>query len=441
MRNETETETPKSRCNGFQCFATKQMALAVFFTLFGLWLVGTILGLMAPDQPTASHAPKTDGHTTMQSHGAENSHAVAASGHAPASHGATTSSHMRDEVSAHILPGNEGHIAVPRPHEEEAAHAPAPHGAASSHAVASSAHAAASSAHAAASAAHGAAVAGHAAQPEAASHAPAGHGAATTGHGAADASGHPAVTGWRFVQAAIEPMDYELNERFWGWRPNDLIRPTDNVNNFQLGVLEVTRRTAVKLAEDISRTGSTASFDKNLEQAMNWFMIRPEKFWFPSAESKYKSGLKEFRKYQEKLVNRQANFYTRSDNLIPLLIVYKNLLGSCDENLVKQVEDDGTHVSFFKSDDYFFYAQGVASAMATILEAVHHDFYPILETRHGLESLHHAVESCKHAGEIDPFIVLNSDLSGMLANHRANLATRISHARFYLGVLITTLST
>lgn len=248
-------------------------------------------------------------------------------------------------------------------------------------------------------------------------------------------------TGWTFVQATIDPMDYELNERFWGWRPNDILNFTDNVNNFQLGVLEVTRRTAVKLAEDISRTGSTAAFDPNLERAMNWFMIRPEKYWFPSAESKYRTGLKELQKYQAKLERGEAHFYNRTDNLIPLLLTFKNLLGSCDDNLVKQYEDNGSRVSFFKSDDYFFYAQGVAAAMESILNAIHHDFYQILETRHGLESLHHAIESCRHATEIKPAIILNSELDGFLANHRANIATAIGHARFYLGVLIITLST
>ena len=48
-------------------------------------------------------------------------------------------------------------------------------------------------------------------------------------------------TGIAFIDSAIKPMTYELEDRFWAWRPNDLVRITDNVNHFQLGVLEVTR--------------------------------------------------------------------------------------------------------------------------------------------------------------------------------------------------------
>jgi len=250
-----------------------------------------------------------------------------------------------------------------------------------------------------------------------------------------------AVEGMAFVDAVIKPLEYELNQRFYGWRPNDILNVTDNVNNFQLGVLEVTRRTAVILAERISRTGSTASFDGNLQNAMNWFMIKAERYWFPSAESKYKAGLKEIRTYFQRLEKGEAQFYSRTDNLIPLLMAYQDLLGSCDENLVKSHEDDGSAVSFFKGDDYFFYAQGVASAMATILEGIVKDFSVMVDRRGGMEELHNAIESCHHAMEIDPWIILNSDLSSLFANHRLNMAAPISHARFYLEVLIRALST
>jgi len=58
-----------------------------------------------------------------------------------------------------------------------------------------------------------------------------------------------------------------------------------------------------------------------------------------------------------------------------------------------------------------------------------------------MQELHHAIESCHHAMAIDPWIILNSDLSSVFANHRLNMAGAISHARFYLGVLIKALST
>ncbi len=249
------------------------------------------------------------------------------------------------------------------------------------------------------------------------------------------------VVGMAFVDAVVRPLEYELTRRFYGWRPNDILDVTDNVNNFQLGVLEVTRRSAVILSERISRTGSTASFDHNLQNAMNWLMIKADRYWFPSAESKYKASLAELRTYLNRLEKGEAQFYNRTDNLIPLLMAYQDLLGSCDENLVKVKEDDGSGISYFRADDYFFYAQGVANTLHTILGGIEKDFATMVERRGGMEVLHHAIASCHHAMELDPWIVLNSDLSSVFANHRLNMAGPISHARFYLGVLIKALST
>jgi hypothetical protein len=294
-----------------------------------------------------------------------------------------------------------------------------------------------------------AAIAGPPAKPSPSEKAPSAHtvSAESPAPGAHEKPAHgttPEVdlpTGVAFVDALIKPLNYELNERFWGWRPNDLIKIGDNVVNFQLGVLEIYRRTAVILAERISRTGNTAAFDPDLENAMNWFMIKPSRYWFPSAESKYNEAIASFEAYKDRLMKGQAKFFNRADNLIPLLMAYEDLLGSCEENLVKTAEDDGVAVSFFKSDDYLFYTKGVVSTLGTILNAIEHDFKNIIESRQAQEDIHHAITSCHHAMEIDPFIVVNSKPSSILANHRANLAAPISHARFYLTVLIKTLST
>jgi hypothetical protein len=251
----------------------------------------------------------------------------------------------------------------------------------------------------------------------------------------------PKTTGVALVEATISVMDYELNKRFWGWRRNDILRFTDNVENIQLGVLEVIRRASVTLAEKISRYGSTDVIDKNLENAMNWFMIKPDQYWLPSPEDRYNDGLKELQAYAHKLEKGEARFYTRPDNLIPLLNSFAELLGSCDENLVKIEEEGGSLVSWFDVDDYFYYAKGVAKATGKILHAVEKDFASVLETRHGLDLLRHAVHACHVASELDPWLVTDASLDGILANHRANMAAPISHARYYLDALAKTLST
>jgi hypothetical protein len=251
----------------------------------------------------------------------------------------------------------------------------------------------------------------------------------------------PKAKGVAFVEATISVLDYELNERFGGWRRNDILRFTDNVENIQLGVLEVVRRASVTLAERISRHGPSDVLDENLENAMNWFMVRPDRYWLPSPENKYNDGLNELQAYAKKLERGEARFYTRSDNMIPLFMSFAEILGSCDENLVKHYEEDGTPVSWFKVDDYFYYSKGVAKAMGEILHAVEVDFSEVLEARHAMDMLEGAIHACHIGAELDPWLVTDASLDGILANHRANMAASIAHAAYYVNVLIKTLST
>jgi len=250
------------------------------------------------------------------------------------------------------------------------------------------------------------------------------------------------TNGVEFVEALMKPLNYELNERFWGWRPNDIINVTDNVNEFQLGVLEVTRRATSRLTDNISRTGSTATLNPHLEQAMNGFMLNSDSYLFPPAETQYRESLNKLNLYKEQLIRNEASFYNRPDNLIPLLKAFEELLGSCDENLVKIKEENGDTVSTFSADNYYYYAKGVASAMTTILEAVEKDFDKTLSVRNGDEILNRAIESCHHAANLEPWLfVTEANLCGIFANHRANMAAHIGHARFYVGLLAESLST
>jgi hypothetical protein len=404
----------------FKRFAMKRIIVVVLLALAILWVIATVADFFSvsteladgPESSTTALHDGTDGEAG--SHEASSPSGTAAQHGSPAAPGAAADQPGQgDHEGAADQADTDSHAPVAKSPAESGDRAPS---------TVSSDHAAPVSP-----------------APRAEHDAPDSHAAsAEAGH---DVAAAPQVTGVAFVDAVIKPMKYELHDRFWGWRPNDILNFTDNVNNYQLGVLEVTRRTVVILAERISRAGSTEAFDKNLERAMNWFMVSADRYWFPSPEGKYKDGLEELAAYRDRLKRGGARFWTRTDSLIPLLVVYEDLLGSCDENLVKAKEEDGSDVSFFAADDYFFYAKGVAAALYEILHAVEHDFYTTLEARRGLEVLHHAIESCHHAIEIDPIVITDANLSGILANHRANLAAPISHARFYLGVLIETLST
>ncbi len=269
---------------------------------------------------------------------------------------------------------------------------------------------------------------GHGAAPEAGAE----HAAAPAGgeHGLVlpEISPIPGVT---FVDTMIELMDRELHGRTFGWRPNDLIvgRFTDDINNYQLGVLEAIRFTSLRLKDSLTRMGDADTYDPDLEQAVNLFMNSATMWWFPSAESSYGTAVEHLKKFKTKLETGKRSFYYRRDNLVALLTTYKDLLGNVNRSLIMPV-------GWFNSDDHFYYAKGVAHVYLEILKVCRVGFKSQLATTmHGMDIMDEILHELHTAEQIDPWIILNSDYSGLLANHRANLNAPLSEVAHLLGVL------
>jgi hypothetical protein len=145
--------------------------------------------------------------------------------------------------------------------------------------------------------------------------------------------------------------------------------------------------------------------------------------------------------YIEDLRFGRARFYSRVDNVIALLSNYKDILGSCYHNLVKDAEADGSHISFFKSDDYFYFSKGVAVGMNLMLEAVREDFSHELQKKGTHKLMEDAVHALHAASELSPWLVTNGAKDGILANHRANMSTYIGEAEHVVATMQTVLAT
>ena len=246
------------------------------------------------------------------------------------------------------------------------------------------------------------------------------------------------IPGVAFTQKLIELLDYELNGRFWGWRPNDLLigRFTDNINELQLGALEASRYTAKTLKESLTRLGDADGDDPNLVEAVNLLMSRADKFWFPSSESQYEEALENLQEFLSNLRQGESHFYYRTENLQALVASYRDLLGNCHENLVKLEEMDGTRVSHFRADNYFYYCQGVAHVMHEMLRTVRVDFVEQLQSIDAVALMNKIVEDLERASESDPWLITNGHDDGILANHRYNLAASISSALHNMSTML-----
>jgi hypothetical protein len=253
------------------------------------------------------------------------------------------------------------------------------------------------------------------------------------------------VKGEVFTEALIMIMDQQVSKTWFGWRPNSIIFGkfglTDNVNNTQLGVLEVARRTVVVLNEHMTRFATTEAYNPRVNEAMNFFMVSPDKYWFPSASGKYREAMQDLEKYIQNLQVGRARFYSRVDYLIALLSNYKDLLGSSYHNLIKDTEADGQTVSWFMVDDYFYYSQGIALSMAEMLEAVTKEFHQELQKKNSHKLLDDAIHALHGASHLTPWIVTNGSKDGILANHRANMSTYIGEAEHVIATLQQQLAT
>ena len=248
-----------------------------------------------------------------------------------------------------------------------------------------------------------------------------------------------------FTRALIKIMDDQVNGTWFGWRPNSIIFGkmglTDNVNNIQLGVLEVARRTIVVMNENMTRFATTEAYNPQVNEAMNFFMVSADKYWFPSASGKYLEAMHDLERYIEGLHQGRSRYYSRVDTLIALLSNYKDLLGSSFHNLIKDSEADGKAVSWWVSDDYFYFSRGIALGMAEMLEAVDKEFHQELQKKNLHKLLEDGIHALHEAAHLSPWVVTNGSKDGILANHRANMGSFIGEAEHVISTLQTVLAT
>lgn len=235
------------------------------------------------------------------------------------------------------------------------------------------------------------------------------------------------------------------------WLPNDVFYPTillDNPQNYQLGQLEAIRYTIRVLRDKLSRLRTTDKIDPDAEKAFVFFSNDPEKWILPSAESKFRAGLKSLKKYEARLRSGQANFYPRADNLNELLDQYVSLLGGINTRLSNAPRNQGrvlstetagdaytkgekyvqVHVPWLEIDNNFYFAQGVAYALRQMMLAVRHEFKHILELKKATELVDRIVDILNQS-QFEPIVVLNGSRGSIFANHSLQLQSVLEDTR------------
>ena len=265
------------------------------------------------------------------------------------------------------------------------------------------------------------------------------------------------VKGAAFIktnQALIEQMQQN-------WLPNDLFWPTvllDNMPNFQIGKLEVVRYNIRVLRDNLSRMRTTDKLDPAAEKAFTSLSNDPYKWWFPSAESKWKEANRGLRAFYENLLSGTSHFYPRADNLVELLQQYASLMGGANTRLINAphdidaslaVEEQGKdssesptmvdiNIPWYHIDNNFYYAQGIAYALYESFKAIRIDFIDVLTDKNSLKLVDKILEKLERC-YFEPLIVFNGDPGSIFANHSLNLSGVFNDARQKTNSLIVSL--
>lgn len=244
----------------------------------------------------------------------------------------------------------------------------------------------------------------------------------------------PIAPGEVFATVLMTIMKHEL-ESTTGWRPNDffLWGPklwADNNSNRQLGIIQALRESTRIFKDHLTKVSST-EFDPNLLKAETFLRNDAEKLWFPSAESMFSETVEALERYLKGLqTGKSKQINRRNVELIRLFQNWTDLLGDAHANLYKDREQDGSSVSIWRTDDYFYHAQGFAHVMYHLTLALKREYAVDLENRPQMKELFDEVAGALHnAALLKPLIVLDGGPNSIFANHRRNLDVYIAEAR------------
>ena len=246
----------------------------------------------------------------------------------------------------------------------------------------------------------------------------------------------PIIRGEAFATVLAELMEHELNGGT-GWRPNDFVLwgpsvMADNNANRQLGIIQALRESVRVLKDHLTKISAT-EFDPNLVTADTLFRNDAQKFWFPSAESRFRDGVKALRDYVAGLKTdpvRSKPIAGRNVEAIRLFQNWTDLLGDAHANLFRETLPDGDPVPTWQTDDDFYHAQGFTHVMYHLTRALRRDYEQGLEDRSTMKTLLDEVAyALGKAAVLKPVVVLNGSPASMMANHRRNLDVFIVEAR------------
>ena len=264
------------------------------------------------------------------------------------------------------------------------------------------------------------------------------------------------VTGYITTSTLIDVAETMYNKR-GGYLSNDVMPPgvfMDNIPNWEFGVLVQVRDMARVLRNDLSRSQTTSTEDKDLMIAEPQLHFDSESWILPTTEGEYKKGIAFLKKYLNRLqdpAKKDAQFYARADNLRDWLSLVEKRLGSMSQRLSASVgqvrintdlggdaeatqatpgdEIEEIKTPWLEVDDVFYEARGSAWALIHLMHAMEIDFNQVLKKKNAVISMKQIIRELEASQEfIWSPMILNGSGFGFTANHSLVMGSYISRA-------------
>ncbi|HWV10056.1 MULTISPECIES: DUF2333 family protein [unclassified Pseudomonas] len=286
---------------------------------------------------------------------------------------------------------------------------------------------------------------------------------------AAESAQRQMVSGYTTVET-LKQVAGTLMNKPGGYLSNDLAPPglwLDNMPSWEYGVLVQVRDLSRALRKDFARSQSQSTEDVNLARAEPRFNFDNKSWALPASEAEYREGIASLDRYLAQLADpgqRNAQFYTRADNLNNWLGDVATRLGSLSQRLsasvgqvrlntdvkdpstlaegeVPEVTERNYETPWLQIDNVFYEARGQAWALSHLLRAIEVDFADVLAKKNATVSVRQIIRELEAAqATLWSPMILNGSGYGILANHSLVMANYISRANAAVIDLRTLLS-
>ena len=218
-------------------------------------------------------------------------------------------------------------------------------------------------------------------------------------------------------KALLDAITFQLRRELdspFGWTGNDILfnkYVLDNRAYRQYGVYVATKTLLDHYSMVIAKLGSNDRESDELHKArLNSFSINPQKFWFPSAEGSYKSGLKLLEAYKDGLDTGKSIYNARADDVYS---AFNLVLGDGVLGYALGLLQDSQSLPFYTLDNRIYEAQGVALVVRDYVSALY-TLYPEVTGKNNEENMRKVLHYLDRIATYNPLYITATVNSGEL---------------------------